>query len=72
MSTACNFNLTLSIGRPVFHMGLHLLQKHDLINCLKLDILKVMKFLGKFSVIRTATMFAMNFFYISCFKNLQF
>ncbi len=36
-------------GRPLFHMGLRLLQKHDLINELKLDILKVMKFLGKLS-----------------------
>ena len=34
-------------GRPLFHIGLHLLQKHNLIDILKLDILKVMKFLGE-------------------------
>lgn len=34
-------------GRPLFHIGLHLFQKHNLIDLLKLDILKVMKFLGK-------------------------
>jgi hypothetical protein len=34
-------------GQPLFHMGLHLLQKHKLISHWNLDIVKVMKFLGK-------------------------
>lgn len=33
-------------GRPLYHMGLHLFQTHGLISELKLDILKVMKFLA--------------------------
>jgi hypothetical protein len=33
-------------GQPLFHMGLHLLQKHNLISYWKLDIMKVMKFLA--------------------------
>lgn len=37
----------LSSGRPLYHMGLHLFQMHGLISELKLDILKVMKFLGE-------------------------
>ncbi|CAI8021729.1 High affinity cAMP-specific 3',5'-cyclic phosphodiesterase 7A [Geodia barretti] len=33
-------------GRPLFHMGLHLLQQHHLISYWNLDIMKVMKFLA--------------------------
>lgn len=42
-----NCNSLLSKGRPLFHMGLHILQTHHLISYWNLDIMKVMKFLGR-------------------------
>ena len=52
LADSLNLKLTfdfhfLSSGRPLYHMGLHLFQMHGLISELKLDILKVMKFLGE-------------------------
>lgn len=37
----------LCTGRPLFHLGLRLFQKHNLFVNLRLDHFKVMKFLGK-------------------------
>ena len=60
--------IVVTIGRPLFHLGSHLLYNHDLIRSMNLDIMKVMKFLGM-----ELRDFFFFFFFVRCnFFKVQF
>ena len=70
--TVCTYALYTTAGRPLFYIGLHLLQKNGLIDFFKLDILRVMKFLCEFTHTHThlhyrkSALCLHNINYISC------